>query len=198
MYTRREREIEEMKELIISAAQEIVAEEGFDRLSIRKIAGKIEYSPSIIYHYFKDKDEILDNVIRSGYMKIVNAVSKAYGESLTPVERLKIMTQNYIDEALRLSEEFLAAQMSRSPQILRHTSYLYKGASGEKQALSVLCKCIKEVHPHINDEQAELKAQIIASSTLGLIFKLTAENGIDSIQRQRLINCFIEEVVIKI
>lgn len=62
---------------MISAAREIIAKEGFDNLSIRKIAKKIEYSPSIIYHYFKDKDDILNSVMKSGYMKIVNAVSKS-------------------------------------------------------------------------------------------------------------------------
>ena len=61
---RREREVEEMKELILSAASDIIASQGFDKLSIRKIAKKIEYSPSIIYHYFDDKEEILNVVMQ--------------------------------------------------------------------------------------------------------------------------------------
>ncbi|WMJ78745.1 MULTISPECIES: TetR/AcrR family transcriptional regulator [unclassified Sedimentibacter] len=197
MYTRREREIEAMKELIISTAKDIIAEEGFDKLSIRKIAGKIEYSPSIIYHYFKDKDEILNNVMKSGYTKIVNAVSKTYNENLTPIEKLKKMMKNYIEEALKMSDEFLAAHMDQSSQVTKHTSYMYRGASKEKNALMVLCKSLKEVHD-IDDEQAELKAQVIVSSAIGLICKLIIEKDIDDNQKQRLIDCFIEDVVIKI
>ena len=53
---RRKREIEEMRELILKAASEIMSSDGFDKLSIRKIARKIEYSPSIIYHYFDNKE----------------------------------------------------------------------------------------------------------------------------------------------
>lgn len=198
MYTRREKEIEAMKELIISTAKEIIAEEGFDKLSIRKIARKIEYSPSIIYHYFKDKDEILNNVMRSGYVKIVNAVSQTYTENLAPIEKLKKMMINYIEEALKMSDEFLAAQINKSPQAIKHTSYLYRGASKEKTALMILRKCLKEVHADMDDDQAELKAQVIVSSVIGMICKLIIEKDIDDNQRQRLIDCFIEDVVIKI
>ena len=43
MYKRREREIESMRELIITAAKEIITKEGFDNLSIRKIANKSKW-----------------------------------------------------------------------------------------------------------------------------------------------------------
>lgn len=198
MYKRREREIEVMRELIISAAKEIIAKEGFDNLSIRKIANKIEYSPSIIYHYFKDKDEILNFVMESGYMKIVNAVSKSNTENLTSEEKLRIMTKNYIEEALKMPDEFLAVQINQSPQTLKYTSSLYRGASKEKPALMVLCKCLKEIYKDIDDDQIELKSQIIVASIMGIIIKLIIEKDIDDEQRQRLINGFIEEVVIKI
>jgi len=198
MYKRKEREIEVMRELIISAAKEIIAKEGFDNLSIRKIANIIEYSPSIIYNYFKNKDEILNSVMKSSYMKIVNAVSKSDTEYLTPEEKLKTMTKNYIEEALKMPDEFLAAQINQSPQTLKYTSSLYRGASKEKLALMVLCKCLKEIYKDIDDDQIELKSQIIVASTMGMIIKLIIEKGIDDEQRQRLINGFIEEVVIKI
>lgn len=198
MYTRRKREIEAMRELIISATKEIIAMEGFENISIRKIANKIEYSPSIIYHYFKDKDEILNSVMKSGYMKIVSAVTKSDCEDLTPTEKLKRMTKDYIEEALKMPDEFLAAQINRSPQALKHTSYLYKGASKEKSALMALCKCLKGIHSNTDDSQIELKAQMIAVSTMGMILKLIIERNISDEQRQILINCFIEDVVLKI
>ncbi|MDZ5017117.1 TetR family transcriptional regulator, partial [Clostridium perfringens] len=85
---RRDREIEEMRELILSAANEIIALEGFEKLSIRKIAKKIEYSPAIIYHYFNDKEEIINNLMLKGYKKIVSAISSAETKSNSAEEKL--------------------------------------------------------------------------------------------------------------
>jgi AcrR family transcriptional regulator len=198
MYKRSEREIEAMRELIISAAKEIIAKEGFDSLSIRKIANKIEYSPAIIYHYFKDKDEIMNSVMRNGYMQIISAVTKSSDEDLKPADRLKRMTMDYIEAALKMPDEFLAAQLNQSPHALEHTSSLYKGASKEKPALTALCKCLKEIYTKLDDDQIELKSQMIAVSTLGLIIKLVIEKDLDEEQRQKLIETFIEDVVSKI
>jgi AcrR family transcriptional regulator len=70
---RKERDRDERRELILNAANEIIKEEGIDHLSVRKIANKIEYSPSIIYHYFKDKDDIISHLMKKSYKKITDA-----------------------------------------------------------------------------------------------------------------------------
>jgi AcrR family transcriptional regulator len=188
---RREREVEEMKELILSAASDIIASEGFDKLSIRKIAKKIEYSPSIIYHYFDDKEEILNVVMQRGYKKIVSEVSSIKIESSIPEEKLIQMTQNYIKVALSMPEEFVA---------LKHTSSLFEGASKEKPALSALYQCLKEIYKDkdVDEKTIELTAQMIVVSTLGLIFKIIIEKDIGDEQRDNLINFYSNKIVLRI
>lgn len=197
---RREREIEEMKDRILSAASDIIASEGFDKLSIRKIAKKIEYSPSIIYHYFHNKEEILNVVMQKGYKKIVSAVSSMKIESSTPEEKLIQMTQNYIKAALSMPEEFMAAQLNQSKVALKHTSSLFKGASKEKPALSALYQCLKEIYKDkdVDENTIELTAQMIAVSTLGLIFKIIIEKDIGDEQRDNLISFYSKEIVLRI
>jgi AcrR family transcriptional regulator len=56
---RKEREKEEMKRRILDAAKKLFLDQGFEKTSIRNIADVIEYSPSTIYLYFKDKNELL-------------------------------------------------------------------------------------------------------------------------------------------
>ena len=198
--SRREREKVKMKNIILSATKEIIKEEGIDHVSIRKIARKIEYSPSIIYHYFKDKEEIIMNVMESGYQKIIMAVSRNQSEELVPIERLVNMTSNYIEAALEMQDEFMAAHLNQSEIALRHTASLFKGASKEKPALSVLYQCLKEMHEgkDCDDDYLEMTAQMIVVSTLGFIMKNIVENNIGEEQRQRLKNFFVNETVVKL
>ena len=57
---RREREKDNLRQAILDAAGELFVNEGFENVSIRKIAHKIEYSATTIYIYFKDKKDIFD------------------------------------------------------------------------------------------------------------------------------------------
>ena len=197
---RREREIEEMKELILSTAALIANSEGYDKLSIRKIASKIEYSPSIIYHYFADKDEIISHLMQRGYKKIISAIASANMISDSPEEQLKKMARYYIDAALKMPEEYMAAQLSKSPKTIKQTSFLYEGASDEKSVIGALCKCIKEINKDIDleDSKCELISQLIIASAMGLVIKLIAEKETGEEQRNRLVECFANEVVPKI
>jgi AcrR family transcriptional regulator len=56
---RKAREKQEMRVRILEAAKTLFLAEGYASVSIRRIADAIEYSPSTIYLYFKDKDDIL-------------------------------------------------------------------------------------------------------------------------------------------
>lgn len=197
---RREREKEEMKELILSTAAIIACSEGYDKISIRKIANKIEYSPSIIYHYFADKDEIINHLIQRGYKKIILAITSANLTCDSPEEQLKEMTKNYINAALKMPDEYMAAQLSKSPKTIKQTSLLFEGASNKKSIIGELCRCIKEINKDVDltDRKCELISQLIIVSTMGLVLKLIVEKEIGEEQRNRLIECFANEIVLKI
>lgn len=51
--------LEELRELILKAATQLIEEKGLEGLSAREIARKIDYSPGTLYNVFKDRDEIL-------------------------------------------------------------------------------------------------------------------------------------------
>jgi AcrR family transcriptional regulator len=64
---RREREREELRQQIVTAARDLLLEQGLSGLSMRAIAERIEYSPAAIYLYFRDKDELVGEVVRTGF-----------------------------------------------------------------------------------------------------------------------------------
>jgi len=73
---RREREKHEMKIAILGAATKIIIEEGYEKLSMRKIADAIEYTPTTLYNYYKDKAEIISDISKEMYLKIVTTVKE--------------------------------------------------------------------------------------------------------------------------
>jgi len=64
---RKEKQKQEMGKMILEASMKLFVEEGFENVSIRKIADLIEYSPTTVYLYFKDKNEILFNLHEMGF-----------------------------------------------------------------------------------------------------------------------------------
>lgn len=64
---RKEREKEEKKQLIIKTATKLFREHGFEKVSLRNIAEAIEYSPTMIYLYFKDKNELFYYLHAEGF-----------------------------------------------------------------------------------------------------------------------------------
>jgi len=59
---RREKEKESMKNAILEAAIKIIKDEGYDNLTMRKLAEAIDYTPTAIYSYYKDKAEIIFDI----------------------------------------------------------------------------------------------------------------------------------------
>ncbi len=60
---RRERERQELRTRILDAARELFAEEGYDAVTMRKIADRIEYSPTAIYFHFRDKHALMRELV---------------------------------------------------------------------------------------------------------------------------------------
>lgn len=194
---RKEREREEMRSLILTAASEIMKTEGIDSLSIRKIATRIEYSPAIIYHYFQDKDDIVSHLMREGYQRIVDALSSIPPSSDEPAEKLKELTRRYIGAALQMSDEYMAVQLNNTPAVLEYTAWLFKGASNKKSALQILFLYLKNIFSGnaMDDTSIELTAQIMATATFGLVVKLIIENNIPEEQRTALIEHHIKCII---
>ena len=96
---RKERQKEKLKGLIISAATDVFVKEGFEAASIRKIAAKIEYSPSTLYLYFKDKNEIFSQIQETALEKFVAKLDE-FKFIKDPIARLKSLAQSYLDFAV--------------------------------------------------------------------------------------------------
>ena len=86
---RRARQKKFLRQEILDAASELFVRDGYENVSMRRIADKIEYSPTTIYIYFKDKAELLEQVCKETFGRLVRRLSKIMEQPGDPVERLK-------------------------------------------------------------------------------------------------------------
>ena len=136
---RKEREKNEMKQLIKTAALKMFLEDGYAKTSIRNIADAIEYSPGTIYLYYKDKDELLYEVQEYAYGKLLEAF-KTHANSKDPLERLNQIGRTYITFGIENPEFYDLMFIIRAP--MNVDEQVHKANGGE--TLNYLVDCLQE------------------------------------------------------
>jgi AcrR family transcriptional regulator len=94
---RRARAKENLRRAILDAARELFATEDYRAVSMRRIAEKIDYSPTALYLHFKDRDEILFQLIEEGFAMLSGRLLSL--DTPDPIERLAQGAQIYLDFA---------------------------------------------------------------------------------------------------
>jgi AcrR family transcriptional regulator len=111
---RKEREKLEMREMILSAAKRLFLREGFEHVTIRRIAEEIEYSPATVYLYFTDKDTILCSLQEEGFRELYRR-QKVLSAIQHPAERLRACGKIYVDFAMENQEMYDLMFIMRAP-----------------------------------------------------------------------------------
>ncbi len=96
---RRERAKEETRRRILDAARELFASEGAEAVTMRRIAERIEYTPTAIYVHFKDKLALLRELMTSD-LQMFAAHFASVAAVDDPIERMCTMGHAYVDFAL--------------------------------------------------------------------------------------------------
>jgi AcrR family transcriptional regulator len=101
---RREREKQEVRQGILTAAREIARQEGWPSVTVRKVADRIEYSPPTIYEYFESKEDILLELLREGFRQLAAALKAVREVTEDPEQRLLNMVDAYWNFAMKNPE----------------------------------------------------------------------------------------------
>ena len=109
---RRERERDRMRTRILDAARDLFATEGYDAVSMRKIADAIEYSPTAIYVHFKDKAALMRELCNEDFGRMAEGNRRVF-EMDDPVERIRELGDHYIRFAVRHPNHFRLMFMTR-------------------------------------------------------------------------------------
>ena len=114
--TRREREKEEIQRRILDAARELFVTEGFEAVTMRKIADRVEYTPTALYFHFKDKQELFRRLCADDYAAL-SARFRVLSRVPDPLERLKMLARGYIAFALEHPHHYRLMFMAPDPTL---------------------------------------------------------------------------------
>jgi AcrR family transcriptional regulator len=100
------RQKEDVRCSILTAAWHIVKTEGWQALSMRKIADAIEYTAPIIYGYFENKEALLIEFTRKGFLNLADHLRQAKSKHRLPAKQLEAMWFAYWNFAFEEKEYY--------------------------------------------------------------------------------------------
>src|SRR5437764_13335505 len=98
-HERRARARDSIRTKILDAAREMFACDGVEAVTMRAIAKRIEYTPTTIYHHFRDKNDLLNELCRLDMGALVQGFQRI-GRIEDPVERVSRFGMAYVDFAI--------------------------------------------------------------------------------------------------
>jgi AcrR family transcriptional regulator len=94
---RRERERAEREQLIVTTARELAEAEGWDAVTTRRLAAKIEYSQPVLYSHFTGKEGIMAAAALEGFAELASHLRRARAEIRDPRQTLTRIAQAYFE-----------------------------------------------------------------------------------------------------
>ncbi|MFI9103723.1 TetR/AcrR family transcriptional regulator [Streptomyces fildesensis] len=98
---RKERERAGREGLIVATARELAEAQGWDAVTTRRLAERIEYSQPVLYSHFRGKREIIGAVALEGAAEMAAVVRAAAASANNPRERVTTLARTYLDFAER-------------------------------------------------------------------------------------------------
>jgi AcrR family transcriptional regulator len=195
---RKARERQELRQQILDAARELFVREGYENVSMRKIADMIEYSPASIYTYFKDKDEILDCLCEETFLQLrKRQVAAHQDEKADPLEHLRLGMETYVRFGLEHPDDYIVTFVLRAPTFENGRSCETRKSRAGKLCFDGLRSCVRGCIEagRIKGADMEETSQAMWAAVHGLTALLITQPGFPFVERERLIKRTIEILI---
>jgi AcrR family transcriptional regulator len=186
-----------LRQEILDAASELFVKEGFENVSMRRIAEKIEYSPTTIYLYFKDKAELLEQVCQETFARLSAHLTRILEQPGDPQERLKRGLIAYVHFGLENPHHYRATFMMPIPEGFDQEEYKKPDSPG-MQAFDFLRRCVYDciAAGKFQSADAELISQTLWSGVHGITSLLiNYTKGFPWVEQKELIPFVVDTLI---
>ena len=193
---RKARQKKFLRQEILDAASELFVRQGFENVSMRRIADKIEYSPTTIYLYFKDKAELLESVCHETFGRLSQRLAKITDQPGDPLERLKRGLVAYIEFGIENPHHYRATFMMPIPEGFDPKKHINPDSPG-MQAFDFMRRCVYDCLSagKLRAKDAELASQVLWAGIHGITSLLITHEHFPWVGREKVIHSTVDTLV---
>ncbi len=192
---RRQRHKAHLRREILAAARRLFAEEGFEAVTMRKLAARIEYSPTAIYLHFRDKDAVLEAVCEETFATLATRLEKLAARGLPPLEFLREGLRLYVTFGLQHPDDYtLTFTLRHGKNQVDEAGFTASAGSRAFEVLRVALRaCVDSGDLPALD--VDVSAQGLWAAVHGLVSLFVAHSAFPWAPRQRLVDHTIDTMI---
>jgi AcrR family transcriptional regulator len=195
---RRQREKESLRDEILGAARDIFIHEGYEGLSMRRVADKIEYSPTTIYLHFKDKSELVFSLCEETFAKLNHEMQSRLPKISDPLERLYAGLHLYVEFGLKNPQQYIATFMVPHDHASAEEKQRYNSPTSQgMQAFGILRQGVADCVSAgvLKDVDPSLAASSMWAGIHGITSLLISHEAFPWGDRKKVIDFLIESMI---
>jgi len=183
--TRSQEVINFQKLQMSKAALKIIVNDGYKNLSIRKLSKSLQISPSTIYNYFKNRDEIYIYVLNYGFEMLFDEFKNACDSHTSPVEKLKAICNAFLSFSVRERDLTFIMLILDTPKYYDYVETDYEPQMRIELTNALKCRdIIMKTITEIADINPSFPRQDIQYHTFNIISRMI---GIATVKNNNLI-----------
>ena len=190
---RQEGDKENLRQEIMDAARELFVTEGYHSVSMRKIADKINYSPTTIYIYFKDKTDLLHQICEQTFARLAQNIKAIEQLSDTPLEKLRSGMREYVHFGLQHPSQYEIIFITPLPRTVEMDFEETNGKIAFDTMRSVVAECVSA--NLLKSSDVELISQTLWAGIHGITSLLIQHGGFPFVEKEKLVDNLIDTLI---
>ncbi|CAM4493702.1 TetR/AcrR family transcriptional regulator [Nocardia ninae] len=160
LQTRKERERAERRQRIIDTARQLAEEQGWEAVTVRRLAELIEYSQPVLYSHFAGKSAIVAAVAEQGIADLSVDLHQAHAEATSPADRMARVARAYLD--------FAAANPARYDAMFVMNVDLVFGLEASQTLRDAFAELEAMFRPFVDEAELGARTEVAWSAMHGL------------------------------
>ncbi len=178
----------------MDAARTLFVAEGYESVSMRKIADKIGYSPTTIYLYFKDKSDLVHQICEQTFAQLAQNIKSIQELSDNPLEKLRSGLREYVHFGLKHPSQYEIVFIKPLPRKAEIEFEATNGRVAFDTMREVVAECVADNLLKTTD--VELISQTLWAGIHGVTSILIQHEHFPFVERNKLINNLIDTLII--